>query len=185
MSGGFKYVGTDAQDPMGKIKRFNVDVGHASRLAIGDVVRITGTSTLVTGIQEVDAAAAAQSVTGVISGVVPSYSTEALTDTGLVASVAGTVLVQIDPLALYEADVSNGPLAVADVGLNVDLVATASTLSGGMSLSNMTINATGKNTTNTLQFRVVKLLTGSDGVLGSRVLVRINHTTTSTGVTGV
>lgn len=185
MAGGFKYVGTDAQDPIGKIKRFNVDSGHATRLAIGDAVRITGTATAVTGIQEVDAAAAAQSITGIIAGVVPSYSTEALTDTGLVASVAGTVLVQTDPLALYEADVSNGPLAVADVGLNVDLVATASTLSGGMSLSNMTINATGKATTSTLQFRVIKLLTSSAGVLGDRVLVRINNTTTVTGTTGV
>lgn len=185
MPGGFKYVGSDAQDPMGKIKLFNVDSGHATRLARGDVVRLTGTSTSASGIPEVDAAAAAQTVTGVISGVVPNYATEAFTDTGLAASTAGTVLVCTDPLALYEVDVTNGPLGAADVGLNADIVATAATVSGGLTQSNMTLNATGKNTTSTLQFRIVKLLTGSDGVLGSRAQVRINSTTTVAGATGV
>ncbi len=185
MSGGFKYVGTDQQDPIGKLRTYNVDVGHATILAKGDVVRITGTATATTSVPEVDAAAAAQSVTGVIAGVNPNYTTEALTETGLPASTAGSVLVVTDPLALYEVDVVNGPLAVADVGLNCDLVATAATRSGGMTVSNMTLNATGKATTNTLQFRVLKLLTGSDGVLGSRALVRINNTTTITGTTGV
>ncbi len=185
MSGGFQYVGTDQQEPNGKIKTFNVDAAHATILAKGDVVRITGTSTLITGIAEVDAAAAAQSVTGVISGVNINFTTENLTETGLPATTAGSVLVQVDPLALYEVDVVNGPLDVGDVGLNCDLVATAATRSGGMTVSNMTLNATGKNTTNTLQFRVVKLLTGSDGVFGSRARVRINNTTTITGTTGV
>jgi len=184
MAGGFKYVGTDQQEPTVKLKTFDVDSAHASIIAVGDVVRISGTATAVTSVPQVDVATAAQSITGVVAGVVPQYSTEAFTDTGLAASTAGTLLVNTDPLALYEVDVSNGPLAVADVGLNADLVATAATKSGGLTISNMTLNATGKNTTNTLQFRIVKLLTGSDGVLGSRALVRINNTTTITGTTG-
>lgn len=185
MAGGFKWVGTHAQDPMGKIHIFNVDVAHATRLAKGDVVRLTGTGTALTSIPEVDAATAGQSITGVIAGIVPSYATEAFTDTGLAASTAGTVLVCFDPHATYEVDVVNGPLVVADVSLNADLVATASTLSGGLSQSNMTLNATGKATTSTLQFRILKILVGSDGVLGSRALVRINNSTLITGVTGV
>ena len=185
MAGGFKYVGSDSQDPMGKIKLFNVDVGHATRITKGDVVRLTGTSTAAIGIPEVDAATAAQTITGVVAGVVPNYATESFTDTGLAASVAGTVLVVTDPFALYEVDVSNGPLVVADVGLNADLVATASTLSGGLSQSNMTLNATGKNTTSTLQFRITKILSDSAGVFGNRAQVRINSTTTVAGATGV
>ncbi len=185
MAGGLRYVGTDSQDPQGKLKKFDVAVGHATILAKGDVFRITGTATAATGVPQGDAAAAAQSITGVIAGIVPDYSTEALSDTGLPASTLGSVLVNTDPRALYEADVTNGPLLVADVGLNVDIVATAATKSGGMTTSNMTINATGKNTTSTLQFRVIKLLVGSDGVLGSRVLVRMNETTNIAGATGV
>lgn len=185
MPGGFKFVGSAGYNPDGKLQRFDVDAAHATRISIGDFVRITGTATADTGVAQVDAAAAAQSLTGSVSGIVPNYATENLTDTGLPALTAGSLLVQIDPLAEYEADVSNGPLVVADVGLNVDLVATAATQSGGLTISNMTINATGKNTTNTLQFRVVALLTGSDGVLGSRALVRLNNSTTIAGATGV
>lgn len=185
MAGGFKFVGTEQSDPTGKAKSFDVPSSHASRLARGDVVRINGTSDATTGNPQVDAATAAQSITGVIVGITPQFATEAFTDTGLAASTAGSVTVCTDPLALYEVDVSNGPLVVADAGLNADLVATAATVSGGMTISNMTLNATGKATTSTLQFRIIKLLTGSDGVLGSRALVRINNTTTTAGATGV
>ena len=52
MPNGFKYVGTDSQDPTGKLKTFDVAVTHASILAKGDVFRITGTSTAVTGVPQ-------------------------------------------------------------------------------------------------------------------------------------
>lgn len=186
MPGGFKYVATLTNgDPSAKLKTFDIAASHASRLAIGDVVRITGTATAVTSVPQVDAAAAGQSVTGVVAGFVPNYATESFTDTGLPASTAGTALVICDPLAYYEVDVSNGPLVVADVGLNADIVATAATLNGGLSISNMTINSTGKATTSTLQFRIEKLLTDSAGVLGNRALVRVNNDTFITGATGV
>jgi len=185
MSGGFKFIGSIGYSPDGKLQRYDVDAAHATRISIGDVVRISGTATAATGVGQVDTATATQSVTGVVSGVVPNFATENLTDTGLAATTAGSLLVQIDPMAEYEVDVSNGPLLVADVGLNVDLVATAASLSGGLTVSNMTVNATGKNTTNTLPFRVVALTTGSDGVLGSRCVVRVNNSTIITGATGV
>lgn len=185
MAGGFRLVDTDQQEYNGKLKTFDVDSGHASIIAVGDVVRISGTATAVTSQPQVDVATAAQSITGVVAGIVPQYATESFTDTGLAASTAGTVLVCCDPMAIYEVDVVNGPLAVADVGLNADLVATAATKSGGLTISNMTLNATGKATTSTLQFRILKLLVGSDGVLGSKAQVRINNSTTIAGVTGV
>jgi len=185
MPGGFRFQGTVNYGPDGKLEKFDVDAAHASRLSIGDVVRITGTATAATGVSQVDAAAATQQVTGVISGIVPNFATENLSDTGLAAATAGTVLVQVDPQAEYEVDVSNGPLLVADVGLNVDLVATAATQSGGLTISNMSVNATGKATTNTLPFRVVALLTDSAGVLGNRARVKVNSSTNNAGVTGV
>ena len=184
MPGGFAFRGSVNYGPDGKLRRFFVDAAHATRLGIGDAVRITGTATT-TGFDAVDAAAAGQQITGIISGIVPNFLTENLTDTGLAASTLGQVLVQMDPHAEYAVDVSNGPLVAADVGLNVDLVATAATFTTGYTTSNMTVNATGKATTATLPFRVIRLLTGTDGVLGSRCMVRINNSTVVPGATGV
>lgn len=184
MAGGFKWIGTQSADPRGKIKKFPVASSHATRLAIGDVVVITSTSDSL-GVQQVDAAAAGAAVSGVIVGIVPSFATEAFTDTGLAASTAGEVLVNIDPRAEYEVDVSNGPLVVTDVGLNLPLVATAASTSGGLTISNMTVNKTGAATTAATEFRLTRLLTGSDGVLGSRCVVTINNSTNIAGAAGV
>jgi hypothetical protein len=185
MSGGFDYQGSLSDGHTGKLRTYGVAASHASRIAIGDVVRISGTANATTGEPEVDVATATQSVTGVVSGISPNFATENFTDVSLAASTAGSVQVIVDPHAEYEVDVSNGPLAVADVGLNVDLVATAATASGGLTVSNMTVNATGKATTATLPFRVTALLVGSDGVLGSRCKVRVNNSTAVSGATGV
>lgn len=185
MPGGFKYVGSLSDNQTGKLRTFGVPSSHASLIAIGDVVRVTGTANSTTGEAQVDVATATQSVTGVVSGIVPNYSTENFTDVSLAASTAGTVQVIVDPRAEFEVDVTNGPLVVADVDLNVDLVATAATASGGLTVSNMTVNATGKATTDTLPFRVIRLVVGSDGVLGSRCVVRLNNSTAIAGATGV
>ena len=185
MPGGFKYVGTDQQGTELKLRTYDVTSSHASIISVGDVVRITGTATTSSINNTVDVATATQSVTGVVAGIVPQYATESFTDTGLAASTAGQVVVNTDPFAYYEVDVSNGPLAAADVGLNVDLVATAATKSGGLTISNMSVNATGKATTNTLPFRVEALLQDSAGVWGNRARIRINNSTYNSGTTGV
>ncbi len=185
MSGGFKYTGSLSDGHTGKLRTFGVPSSHASLIAIGDVVRVTGTANATTGEPQVDVATATQSVTGVISGITPNFATENFTDVSLSALTAGSVQVIVDPQGEFEVDVSNGPLVVADVDLNVDLVATAATTSGGLTVSNMTVNATGKATTATLPFRVTALLVGSDGVLGSRCKVRVNNSTAVSGATGV
>lgn len=182
---GFFFTGTGFDDPHGKLERFDVAAAHATRLAIGDLVRITGTASAVTGVAQVDAPTAGQSVTGVISGIVPGFATENFTDTGLAASTLGSVLVQCDPRAEYEVDVVNGPLAVTDVGLNATYVPTAATNTAGYTQSNMVLNATGVATTSTLPFRIIKIMAGSDGVFGSKALVRLNETTMIAGATGV
>mgnify|MGYP001610609804 CR=1 FL=1 len=182
---GFYFRGTGFDDPHGKLERYDVPAAHATRLAIGDLVRITGDANPVTGVSYVDAPTAGQSITGVISGIVPNFLTENLTDTGLAASTLGSVLVQEGPRAEYEVDVVNGPLVAANVGLNATYVPTAATNTAGYTQSNMVLNATGVATTVTLPFRIVKLLVGADGVLGSRALVRINESTMIAGATGV
>jgi len=182
---GFYFRGTGSDDPHGKLEQFEVAATHATRLAIGDLVRITGEANSTTGVAQVDAPTAGQSITGVISGIAPGFATENFTDTGLAASTLGNVLVQTDPRAEYEVDVVNGPLVAANVGLNATYVPTAATNTAGYTQSNMVLNATGVATTATLPLRIVRLLRGSDGVLGSRALVRINEGTQIAGATGV
>lgn len=186
---GFHWVGTDsAGDPAGKVKMFGVAAAHAAVLGPGDVVLVTGTGVASgenAGLAYVDTGTANTANTGVVTGVPPQVASEALSQTWLSASTEGTVWVNTDPFALYSVDVANGPLVVADIQLNVPLVATTGTVSGSLYTSNMKVNATGKATTATLPFRVVGLLYGDDGVLGSRALVRVNASTSNIGATGV
>ncbi len=185
MSGGFKYANTQSQgDVTGKQTLYEVDAAHSTALASGDVIRISGTAGT-TGVPEADAATATQSVTGVMSAPQPTFAGEALSNTALPATTAGSILVNVDPHALYEVDVANGPLLVTEVGLNADLVATAASATGGLTVSNMTINATGAATTQTLPFRIVELKEDSAGVLGNVAIVRINNSTISDGAVGV
>jgi hypothetical protein len=179
----FQYVGSEAQgDVTGKLKLF---VSNSSGvLGPGDAVLITGTATTA-GVPTVDVATANSAFTGVIASVSPVFAGEALSQTWVAASGTNNLLVNVDPFALYEADVANGPLAVTDVGLNVPLVATVGTVSGSLFTSNMTVNATGAAITATLPFRVVRLLEDSAGVLGNRALVRANATTSNIGATGI
>ncbi len=168
----------------GKLFNYSVDATHSTLLAPGDVVVLTGTANAF-GIGGVDAAAAGAQVSGVIAGVRPQYEGEQLSETGLPALTAGEVQCHIDPMLNFDVNVENGPLAVTSVGLNADIVANAATKLGGLTVSNMTLNATGVATTQTLQFRIVRLLEDEDGVLGNRAQVRFNNTTISDGAAGV
>lgn len=181
-----KLSGSGINEPRGRVNSYGVAAGHAGKLAIGDFVALTGTANATTGVAEVDIGVAGSPLLGQIAGFVPDFSTENFTDAGgLAASTAGTAFVLDDPRAEYIADVSNGPLLVADVGLNVNLLATVATQSGGLTISNMNVNATGKATTNTLNFQVIALLPDDAGVLGNRALVRLNSTQMITGAAGV
>jgi len=173
-------------DHNGKLESYSVAATHATLLAPGDVVAVTGTSNT-RGRAEADAAAAGAAVTGVIAGISPQLATENLTETGLPASTEGNIMVHVDPNLNFIADVVNGPLTGVDVELNADIVATAATKSGGLTISNMAIDASTKATTSTLQFRIVELVPdGVDGVpTGLKARVRLNNTTIRSGAAGV
>lgn len=142
------------------IERFHVDSGHASILATGDVVKKTSAA-FTDGIQEVDAAAATGDITGVIVGIAPDYTNETLNDTGLPASTAGYVYVNTSPTAIYECDGDGtNALALADVGGQVDTVATAATRSGGVTRSNWVMDTSSVGT-GTAQFRIQGLVDGN------------------------
>ena len=182
---GFKYLGTEAQgEASGKLKRFKVDAAHSGVIGPGDLVLVTGDADT-DGVSEVDIGTANTANTGVVMSVVPNFSGEALSTTHLAASTAGYVLVNVDPDALYEVEVSNGPLSVDDVDLNAPAVVTAGTVSGGLFTSNMGVNDTGAATTSTLPLRIVKLLEDEAGVLGNKAIVKLNETTNRLGATGI
>lgn len=185
MPSGFQPVSSVQYEPDGKCYTFDVPAAHASLIAIGDVVRINGSATALTSVPQVDVATAGQTITGVVVAIAPQFSTENLTAGGLAASTAGTVVVCADPGQFYNVAVSGGTLAVADVGLNIDILATAATLQGSLAVSNMTVASGTKATTNTLQFRIEKILPDAAGVLGNRALVRTNNSTFIAGQTGV
>lgn len=181
---GFQMSRTHSQgDVTGKVFRYNIPATDSVRYAPGDVVLITGAADA-DGVPQIAAAGTTGPVTGIISAIEPTIEGEALSNTGRTPSVNSFVNVNVDPFALYEVDVANGPLTTAQAGLNADIVNTAASLSGGLTISNMTLNATGAATTNTFPFRIVQLLKDKDGVLGNRALVRVNNSTLNSGTTG-
>lgn len=183
MAGFFFSKKQGASETAGMVQTFSVDAAHATLLAPGDAVVITGDGDA-NGVSEVDTAPATTAGTGTIASVDFTLAGEQLTETGLLASTAGTVKVYTDQFATFEVD-SDATLTVADVGLNVGINATAATKSGGLTISNMNIDAATAATTQTLPWRIVALLEDSAGVLGNRALVRPNATTASDGTAGI
>jgi len=187
MAAGFELIrNQSAGEFVGTTELYDIAAGHSTRLAIGDVVVITGTSNATTGRAGVDAAAQAAAITGVIESFAPDFDNESFNDAGgLAASTGGTAQVIVDPNSLFEAEAS-ATLDAVDVGLNAEAVITAATQTGGLTISNMEIDSATKATTSTLHFRIVKLLEGkTSGVLGDRAIVRLNNTTIRAGAAGV
>ena len=173
MAGGFRPIqDISGNSYTGKIQTFAVDAAHSTLLAVGDLVRETGTARASDGMAEVDKAAAAQTLTGVIIGI--DFNMSNLEQKGLPASTAGTVKVATDQNMLMEAEAST-TVALVDVGSNADIVATTATASGGLVNSNMTVNTTSPAAA-TAQIRIVALKDG-DTSSGATIICRINEST--------
>ena len=185
MSGGFKFVGTDSQgDVTGKGKTFAVLVATTEVITPGDLVRIAGTANA-EGVADVSIAPTSTASTGVVASVDPTFAGESLSITHHVSGTLGTIKVNVDPNALYEVDVANGPLLITEVGLNCPAVVTEATVTGSLAPSVMTANATGAATTATLPLHIVSLKEDAAGVLGNVAIVRLNETTVAPGATGI
>lgn len=175
--------GSAAHD--GKLETFAVADTHATLLAPGDVIRLAGSADD-EGVATVDAAGATGSITGIIASVKPQFVGENLTETGLPASTAGRVRCHVDPNLNFIVNVTNGTLTAANVGQNINAVVTAATKSGGLTVSNMTVDAATAATTASLQFRILGLEPNDAGAIdGTRARVRMNNSTMRAGTTGV
>ena len=168
----------------GNIQTFNVNASHATLLAPGDALVVTGTGTT-EGRSNVDTGNAITANTGVLVSVDVQIEGENLTETGLPAGKGGLIKIAMDPLQLYEmeADATLGP---TQIDLNIGINATAATKVGGLSISNMTLDVATAAVTQTLPYRIVSLLPGiTTGIVGDRALVRPNATTQSDGAVGI
>ena len=192
MAGGFSLDRTQSQgDLTGKQFLYDAPVTHTEIIAPGDVVTINGTASA-DGTPQVDTTVntGATLLTGIVSGVQPIFSGEALSETALPALTAGKLLVNVDASALYQVDVLNGPLVVTDVGLNFNFSNTAASKTGGLSISNMELDRTGDGggVISALKpFRLVAILpvTKEEPIFGNRALVRVNASSVLPGAIGV
>lgn len=189
MAGGFRPVQDLSNSSYnGKVKKFAVDAGHATLLAVGDLVVETGNLDAATGLSEVDAISAGTGnlITGAIVGIEPDYSN--LEAKGLAASTAGFVWVTTDPNLVFEAETAGGTFALTDVGGNLPVTVTAATQAGGLVNSNMVVNTTGNAASTTEQVRVVGVKDSGDitypAPAGTTLYVKINESTVG-GAVGV
>lgn len=176
-----------AGDFTGRVTKYVTD-GAAKRMAIGDVVVITGGADA-NGVPEVKELSGTNpwvaAITGVVVGIEPQFDDENFSTVGVARSTTRYVYVVDDINALFEVE-SDATLAAADVGLNVDIISTEATSSGNLIISNYKVDGSSKVTTNATPFRIVALLEGATtGTLGDRALVRMNETTTRAGATGI
>lgn len=111
----------------GAANMYSVPASDGTALFVGDPVIIAGSANA-DGVATITRAAAGARITGVVVGFAPVPGVT--TDTGVnvgyrAASTLDNVLVCDDPTVIFEAteDAVGGALAVADVGLNLDLVA--------------------------------------------------------------
>lgn len=186
MSAGFQFNNSWSMgDNCGSGREYDIPSDNGGRLAVGDAVTLTGDSNSLTGVSEIVIASQGAAIMGVIQSISPDIANESFNDAGgIAASTAGKANVIIDPQAMFEVECS-ATLSSGDADLNADAVVTAATQSGGLTISNMTLDSATKAATNTLHFHVHKLLKGAtSGVLGDRALVSLNNTFLHTGVTG-
>ena len=185
MPGGFKLANTESQgDVTGKQKTFSVATATDEVIVPGDLVVNSGLAAA-DGTAGAEIAPTSTACTGVVMSVDPTIAGEALSRTHHAAADTGTIKVNVDPNATYEVDVANGPLVLANVGLNAPAVVTEATAVGSLFPSVMQVNATGIAVTATLPLNIVALKEDADGVLGNVAIVRVNATTVAPGALGL
>lgn len=192
---GFRPVSTLTGAPWnGQATRYCVAAADSTILAVGDLVKIAGTTGTgdYFGIRGVTRAAASDAIVGAIVGfdiVVTNLDTPQVR----AASTQRGVWVVDDPQAYFvsQEDGDTTPVAMADVGLNINfIVAAASTVTGA---SGMQIDSSTVSTTATLPLKLVAPLAVSDNELTTsgqsytRWVVKINNHQlgASTGTAGV
>lgn len=156
---------------------------YASALAIGDPVKWSGTADSA-GVPGVTLSAAAETISGVVVGF--QDATSMLAGIGAASTVRYPLLAcGQDILFEVQEDAVGGAIAAADIGLNADLIAAAS--STYTKRSGYMLDTSTKAATATLQVRIKRLAQRPDNELSAnaKVLVTLNNTTESPGTASV
>lgn len=165
----------------GGLEMFYHPSSDGTALYIGDPVIKNGSADAA-GIAGVVRAAATGAITGVVQGFVPDGVTN-INGYGA-ASTSYYVLVCTDPSEMFLVQENSG-MAAADIGLNANLA----TGSGNAytKRSGFVLDASGKNTTSTLQVKIMGLapIPGNDFGAYNKILVMLNNVTDQSGTAGV
>lgn len=179
----------------GAVTRYFIPSGDATATFIGDLVKLDSTGDTAAaggkalGVRSVVQGAASGAVIGAIVGFEVD-PTALNTPIYRAASTGRYVYVADDPNLLFEVqeDGVGGALAVADVGLNADVVVGSGSTTTGA--SGMQLDTSTKATNATLPLKIVEFVQRVDNEVGSanaKVLVKINNHQlgSSTGTAGV
>lgn len=168
---------------------YSIDAAYATKLAIGDPVKSSGTADT-KGVPGIVRAAAGDALRGVILGLGTGetcLANPANLDVTVRPAAAQTetwyALVADDPMIIFEVQETGGPLAAADVGLNANLsIANATDY-----ISQVQLDATSKAATATLQVKLLGLVRRVDNSFGAyaKWLVKINNHELAAGTAGV
>lgn len=158
-------------------------VSGAPTLAIGEFVEPWVTGTDPEGLPRVgrlSGGTATNSIVGLVCGF--EFDPSNLTDMNFTNGSGDRVAyVMSDPNILYEGDVSGTALTSAAIGTNRNVELNTVTISGGLALPGMLILSTPPTAATTVNLRITKILTGNDGVFGSRAQFRVNYSAQQMG----
>lgn len=185
-----KYLNGAAYN--GQFNLYFIPSGNGTATFVGDLVKLDTTGDTVAaggtarGIRSVVQAAAGNAAVGVVVGFVVDPA-NLNTPQYRAASTGRYVMVADDPNLLFEIQ-SNGTTAVADVGLNADVVVAAGSTTTGT--SGMQLDASTQLGTATLVLKIMEITQRVDNDPASasdKVVVKINNHQlgSSTGTAGV
>lgn len=148
----------------GQANLYYVAAGEANNIAIGDLVKLSGTSDA-NGVPGVIRCGAAADVSvGSVVGFKP-YPSD-LTKNYRPASTAYYLYVADSPDIVFEVQ-ANATVNAADVGLNFDPTVTAATVTGNTAVSNMQIDGATRAVTATLGFKLIGMVQREDNDITS------------------
>lgn len=168
---GFTPVNALGANYCGALTRYFIPATDSTAMAVGDFVRYAGSADD-DGVPTCVRAAAAQAVVGAIVGFEADKDYES--QTHRTASTARYALVADDPGQLFVGQ-QDGTIAATDIGLNADIVVAAVDTTTG--LSGMEIDTSSKNTTATLQVKIIAVDLRPDNEIGASTdcIVKINN----------
>jgi len=155
-----------------RVTTYAILAADATAVFVGDAVKLSGAADA-NGVRAVTKAVAGDAIVGIVCEYLPDYAN--LNVTYRVGSTLRYVQVWDDPNEVFAVQTS-GTFALADVGLNANLVdAGGSTVTG---MSGETLDGSTKATTATLTFKTLDFyqISGNEpGNANAQILVRINN----------